>query len=126
MRPRFRSLWILGLWLLCAVMVVRKGTPSSGKFLLRDSPAENGGSSPFFHHEILNGDQHLPMVHVAALAREADGTLDATWYGGTAECEPDVTIYLSRKESSGSWTQPQAVMTREEAQRDLGRRVKAL
>jgi predicted neuraminidase len=125
MRLRFRPLWILLLWMLCAAVVFQKRSAEPGKFTLTDAHAENG-SSPFFHHEILNPDQHLPMVHVASLASEADGTLDAIWYGGTAECEPDVTVYLARRDASGTWSAPHAIMTLEQAQKDLGRPVKAL
>lgn len=66
------------------------------------------------------------MVHVAALAETPDGILHAVWYGGTAECSPDVRIFLSQREPSSEWSAPRAIMTAGEAAKDLGRPVKSL
>lgn len=83
-------------------------------------------ASPLFRHEVINPDQGLPMVHVAALAETPDGITSALWYGGTAECHPDVKIYFSQREPGGAWTAPRVIMTREEAERDLARPVKSI
>jgi predicted neuraminidase len=81
---------------------------------------------PFFLSETINPGQSLPMVHVAALAETPDGILHAVWYGGTAECAPDVKIYLSQREPSSEWSAPRAIMTSERAAAELGRPVKSI
>ena len=81
---------------------------------------------PFFDKELINPEQGLPMVHVASLAQMTDGIMAAVWYGGTAECHPDVKIYFSQQELGSAWSSPRVIMTREWAERDLRRPVKAL
>jgi len=83
-------------------------------------------AAPIFRNERINSDQDLPMVHVASLAETPDGIVSAVWYGGTAECESDVKIYLAQSEPGTGWTAPMVIMTREKAARDLGRPVKSL
>lgn len=83
-------------------------------------------AKPFYGEKFLNEGQHLPMVHVASLAQLSDGRMAAVWYGGTAECAPDVEIYYATCAAGGAWTAPRAVMTREQAERDLGVPVKSL
>lgn len=81
---------------------------------------------PSFNREIINPGQGLPMVHVASLAAGADGMLSAVWYGGTRECADDVRIYFAQRESGSEWTAPRAVMTRGQAEQDLGRPLRSL
>jgi len=100
------------------------------------SPLKTGGfvveqtgridEKPFFKNELINPEQGLPMVHVASLAQMPDGIMAAVWYGGTAECQPDVKIYFSQQEPGAAWTAPRVIMTRERAERDLRRPVKAI
>ena len=106
--------------------VIRGMTPMTrGGFA--DAPGEGGkaGRAASFRKEFINPEQGLPMVHVASLAQMPDGILSAVWYAGTAECHPDVRIYFSQRET-GSWSAPRVIMTREVAERDLGRPVKSL
>ena len=86
----------------------------------------NGEDKPAFLKETINPEQGLPMVHVASLSQLPDGIMAAVWYGGTAECHPDVKIYFSQQEPGTAWTAPRVIMTRETAERDLRRPVKAL
>jgi predicted neuraminidase len=100
------------------------------------SPLKTGGfvtqqtgridEKPFFKKELINPEQGLPMVHVASLAQMPDGIMAAVWYGGTAECQPDVKIYFSQQEPGAAWTAPRVIMTRERAEQDLRRPVKSL
>jgi predicted neuraminidase len=100
------------------------------------SPLKTGGfvteqtgridEKPFFNKELINPEQGLPMVHVASLAQMPDGIMAAVWYGGTAECQPDVKIYFSQQEPGAAWTAPRVIMTRERAEQDLRRPVKSL
>jgi predicted neuraminidase len=84
------------------------------------------GEKPFFKNEIINPGQLLPMVHVASLAELSDGALAAVWYGGTAECSPDVQIFFSTRQESEGWSKPHTIMTRVQAEDDLGRPMKSL
>ena len=90
------------------------------------APATEFNGSPYFRSGTINPEQGLPMVHVAALAETPDRILHAVWYGGTAECAPDVRIYLAQKEPSSDWSAPRAIMTPEQASRELRRPVKSL
>jgi len=83
-------------------------------------------AAPVFSKETINPEQGLPMVHVASLAEMPDGILTAVWYGGTAECHPDVKIYFAQLEPGTRWTAPRVIMTREIAELGLGRPVKSL
>lgn len=49
----------------------------------------------------------FPSCHASTIAETKSG-LVAAWFGGTAERNPDVCIYVSRNES-GKWTAPVAV-----------------
>jgi predicted neuraminidase len=120
-----RALLIIILWVLCGVGIRSLPSGSPHRFAETSSPQEKA-VSPVFLTEAINPDQGLPMVHVAALAQTPDGILHCVWYGGTAECRPDVKIYLSQREPGGRWTHPAAIMTREQAERDLGRPVQGL
>ena len=112
--------------LLCwGVMRSMPGRVTPG-FADEAAPATELNGSPFFRSGTINPEQGLPMVHVAALAETPDRILHAVWYGGTAECAPDVRIYLAQREPSSDWSAPRAIMTPEQASRELGRPVKSL
>jgi predicted neuraminidase len=51
-----------------------------------------------------SGDVPFPSCHASTIAETADG-LVAAWFGGTAEKNPDVGIWVSRF-SDGKWTIP--------------------
>ena len=93
---------------------------------IQNSASRKGECKPVLIKETINQEQGLPMVHVASLAQMPDGIMAAVWYGGTAECQPDVKIYFSQQEEGAAWTAPCVIMTRECAARDLRRPVKAL
>ena len=109
--------------------VIRNTLPlKTGGFTdqIQNAASGKGECKPVLIKETVNPDQGLPMVHVAALAETTDGISSAVWYGGTAECHPDVKIYFSQREPGGEWTAPRVIMTREEAGRDLARPVKSI
>jgi predicted neuraminidase len=120
-----RALLIVILWVLCVVGNRSLPTSSPHRFA-EDSLPEEKAVPPVFLTETITPDQGLPMVHVAALAQTPDGILHSVWYGGSAECRPDVKIYFSQKEPGGRWTHPVAIMTRDQAEKDLGRPVQGL
>ena len=80
---------------------------------------------PQFASCLIDAGFLTPSVHVASLCEISGGRLLATWYGGTREGARDVNIYmatLGRGETN--WSAPRAVVTRDSAQRELGRYVK--
>jgi len=46
-----------------------------------------------------------PFVHSATIAETRPGELAAAWYGGSAEGDPDVSIYVSVNDGTG-WSKP--------------------
>jgi predicted neuraminidase len=120
-----RALLIVILWVLCGVGIHSLPSGATPRFA-EAPPSQEKAASPVVLTEAINPDQGLPMVHVAALAQTPDGILHCVWYGGSAECRPDVKIYLSQEEPGGHWTQPVSIMTRAQAERDLGRPVQGL
>lgn len=122
-----RWILIIGVWLLTASVIWngRNDSLQEPRFLL-DPASSSQDNKVVYREEILNPEQGLPMVHVASLAEMSDGLLASVWYGGTSECAPDVKIYFSEREEHSSWSSPRAIMTREQAEKGLGRPVKSL
>ena len=113
--------------ILCWGAVHEMTPPMSGGFgESTGAPPEPKLAAPVLRKEVINSGQDLPMVHVASLAEMPDGIMAAVWYGGAAECRSDVKIYFAQKEPGALWTAPRVIMTREEAERELSRPVKAL
>jgi len=123
-----RLLLVLVTGLLCWGVIRNTIFLKTGGFTdqIQNSAFRKGECKPVLIKETINQEQGLPMVHVASLAQMPDGIMAAVWYGGTAECQPDVKIYFSQQESGADWAAPRVIMTRESAERDLHRPVKAL
>ena len=62
-------------------------------------------SSVLVKSEFIYERAPFPSCHAATIA-ESHGVLIAAWFGGTAESNPDVCIYVSRLEH-GKWTTPE-------------------
>ena len=54
--------------------------------------------------EFINPDAPYPECHAATIAETAPGQLVAAWFGGTRERNPDVCIWVARRED-GRWTE---------------------
>ncbi len=54
---------------------------------------------------IFGKDRPFAQCHASTVAQTIDGTLLAAWFGGTAEKDPDVSIWLSRF-VNGAWSAP--------------------
>ncbi|MDR3457432.1 MAG: exo-alpha-sialidase [Verrucomicrobiae bacterium] len=63
--------------------------------------------SPIVKSEFIFETAPFPSCHASTIAETKSG-LVAAWFGGTAERNPDVCIYVSRQEN-GTWTAPVAV-----------------
>lgn len=57
--------------------------------------------------EFIYESAPFPSCHASTIAETKDGLI-AAWFGGTAERNPDVCIYVSRQ-VDGKWTSPQEV-----------------
>ena len=91
-----RVLLVASAGLLCWGVVREMSPMKVGSFADATANATEAKlAAPLFRHELINPAQDLPMVHVAALAETPDGITSAVWYGGTAECHPDVRLYFS-------------------------------
>ena len=123
-----RLLLVVVAGLLCWGVVRNTRPLKVGDFTdqIRNAASRMGECKPVLIKETINPDQGLPMVHVASLAQTPDGIMAAVWYGGAAECQPDVKIYFSQREPGTAWTAPRVIMTREVVERDLRRPIKAL
>jgi len=55
--------------------------------------------------EFIYEKASFPSCHASTIVETQDGTLVAAWFGGTAEKNPDVGIWLSRK-IDGKWSEP--------------------
>ena len=114
-------------WLMAgALYLCRPGIPRSGDFTMAVNAASPGLGSPNFQKTIVNPGQGLPMVHVASLTTMSGDMEAAVWYGGSAECAPDVKIYFSESEHGSGWSTPRVILDRQKVEADLGRPVQAL
>src|SRR5215217_5034099 len=59
---------------------------------------------PVVHAEFVFERAPFPSAHASTIVESRDG-LVAAWFGGTAERNPDVGIWVSRREASG-WSAP--------------------
>lgn len=60
-------------------------------------------------YEFIDPEGTFEEVHASTIEETADGTLLAAWFGGRAEGEDDVEIWLARKEKGGTWSDPRAM-----------------
>ena len=65
---------------------------------------------------LLASEQIFPMAnkptkecHASTIVETSDGSLAAAWFAGTRERDPDVGIWVSRKEGN-QWTEPEEVV----------------
>jgi predicted neuraminidase len=64
-------------------------------------------ASAILKSEFIYESAPFPSCHASTIVETKSG-LVASWFGGTAERNPDVCIYISRNEN-GQWTSPVAV-----------------
>lgn len=67
----------------------------------------SGGSAAIVKSEFIYEQAPFPSCHASTIVETKSG-LVAAWFGGTAERNPDVCIYISRNEN-GKWSVPVAV-----------------
>jgi len=60
-------------------------------------------------HEFVYLSAPFPQCHAATIVETSAGTLMAAWFGGTAEKNPDVGIWVSRYQA-GQWSPPVEVV----------------
>ena len=69
--------------------------------------AQAAASAPVARSEFIFEHAPFPSAHASTIVESRDG-LVAAWFGGTAERNPDVGIWVSRREASG-WSAPNEV-----------------
>jgi predicted neuraminidase len=67
-----------------------------------------GDDVPAVHSDFIFEEAPFKACHASTIVEATDGTLVAAWFGGTREGDPDVGIWLSRKEGE-HWTRPTEV-----------------
>ena len=98
-RMMIRRLWHGGTALLCATLVV--GTPQAA--------AQEASRPGIVLEEFIFEHAPFASCHAATLVELPDGTLLSAFFGGPAEGDPGVEIWLSRKAPGGHWTPPVSV-----------------
>jgi predicted neuraminidase len=72
-------------------------------------PIVRANEPPLITNEFLPSS-HTNFVHAATLAELPNHDLLAAWYGGTDEIDPDVNIFVSRRDhATGAWSTPRAI-----------------
>jgi predicted neuraminidase len=109
--------------LLLGLLTAWRMNPPQGEFTMEKSADAATSCGRIFKVRFLNIEQEyeLPMVHVASPVLYPGG-IATVWYGGSAECSPDVKIYFSKDLDA----EPLVIMTREKASLDLGRPVQSV
>src|SRR3954471_22067427 len=69
--------------------------------------AQAAGASPVTRTEFVFEHAPFPSAHASTIVESRDG-LVAAWFGGTAERNPDVGIWVSRH-VAGGWSAPAEV-----------------
>jgi len=87
---------------------------------------DGAATGVWFATERINVGSPHAKSHSATLVEMPDGSLVAAWYAGSGEGAADVAIYLTRRDLGGEWSEPVAIMTREQVRRELRRNVISL
>lgn len=113
--------------LIAGVLVILVGeflecmqTPAPFQLPQLSETSVDGGFSP---SEII--PVPTASCHASTLAELPDGRLFCAWFGGTREGARDVGIYGAFRSASG-WSEPLLIVSRETAQKELGRSIKKL
>ncbi len=72
------------------------------------APPRTDWKSGILVDEFVYDTASFPQCHAATIAATTDGTLVTAFFGGTKERNPDVCIWVSRKDKD-TWTAPQMV-----------------
>jgi predicted neuraminidase len=77
-------------------------------FALSQTIVSRAQESPVLTSEFIYESAPFPSCHASTIVESADGTLVASWFGGTREKHPDVGIWVSRRVGN-AWTTPTEV-----------------
>ncbi len=122
-------------WFLILLAVLLNGLPllkpgprtvfSSARFAVSEKSPTDTSTNALFREEFINPNSTVRSVHVASLCELPDGTVAATWYGGTREGARDVNIFFATQAPGGdTWTAERSIITAQMAVRDLNRAVR--
>jgi len=89
--------------LIALLILAAASTPSvDQKSPTAAAPAADAQSPAIISSEFINEHAPYPSCHASTIAEVAPGKLVAAWFGGTAERNPDVGIWVARQEN-GKW-----------------------
>ncbi len=83
------------------------GGAEDGRLYFMKNPRKSKALS-IADHEFIYEEAPFPSCHASTIVESNNGTLISAWFGGTAEKNPDVGIWVSRK-IDGKWTAPHEV-----------------
>ena len=64
---------------------------------------------PVSRQELVRQEDGIPSSHASTVLPLQDGTVLAAWFGGTGEKDPDVRIWVAKRDVFGIWSRPQKV-----------------
>lgn len=95
---------------------LRRGVPELESKLTVEPPRDGSPADPGLGHAaVVLREFILPRrwptlsCHASTIAEVSPGQLVAAWFGGTAERNPDVEIWVARNEGHG-WSEPERVI----------------
>jgi predicted neuraminidase len=86
----------------CWFFSIALPTTVLGAFATPLVQASTPGTAGIVHTGFLYEEAPYPSCHAATIVETSSGNLVASWFGGTAERNPDVCIYVARHEE-GAW-----------------------
>ena len=94
-------------------------------FAVTAAAVSGKNDQPSFSEEFLPTLSEFDIVHVASICELSGGAFLAAWYEGSGELDRDVAIYSSvRAPGRNAWSEPQVLMDRIRASRELKRTVR--
>jgi len=126
-------LWLKGLLLAilltlftCLFIVFSSVPPLKGFAPPEYEYFPSSADEPLFKTQFVSAGK-TKAVHCATAVEISGGRLLTFWYGGTHERDPDICIYSSIFDPQEcKWTSARLLITRKDAQQDLGRQIKFL
>jgi predicted neuraminidase len=106
-----------------AALAAKQAAALPASFVWSDLPRPTPSAHAATLAEVLPGDAAFAA---SAGQRLAPVQLIAAWFGGSREGAADVSLYQSEWRVDASWSPAHEIMTRQKAERELGRNIRKL